>query len=111
MPSNDERREVAARLRDYESLRETFRESPLCAFLDALGIEGYLDWEDVWGYLAELIEPEERTCLVLHVKHGPLFDVLRFSCCGYEWAENRTDKGATEPDPNYCPNCGARVVD
>lgn len=54
---------------------------------------------------------KKRTCLVLYVKHGPFFDVLRFSCCGYEWAENRTDKGATEPDPNFCPNCGAKVVE
>ena len=53
----------------------------------------------------------ERTCRVEYAKHGPLFDVLRFSCCGYEWAENRTDPGATEPDPNYCPNCGAKVVE
>lgn len=62
MPTNDERREVAARLRNYENLRESFRESPICAFLDALGV-GYIDWKGVCNRLAELIEPEpERTC-------------------------------------------------
>ena len=57
MPTNDERREVAARLRNYENLRESFRESPICAFLDALGV-GYLDWDGVCNRLADLIEPE-----------------------------------------------------
>lgn len=118
MPSNDERREVAARLRDYESLRETFMESPLCAFLDALGIEGYLDWEDVWGYLADLIEPEpERTCRMELCDTGEEFmpecseEYLMCEHCkfvGYyvqvnESADYWCDK------PNFCPNCGARV--
>ena len=64
MPTNEERREVAARLRNWESFRETFRESPICAVIDALGVEGYLDWRGVFELLADLIEPEpERTCM------------------------------------------------
>lgn len=57
MPTNEERRNVAARLRNYENLRESFRESPICAFLDALG-GGYLDWDGACNCLADLIEPE-----------------------------------------------------
>ena len=59
--SDSERREIAARLRDFDSLRPVFEESAICGFLDVLDI-GYLDWEGVCGRLAELIEPEpERT--------------------------------------------------
>lgn len=57
MPTNEERREVAARLRNYENLRESFRESPICAFINALGV-GYLDWKGVCSRLSDLIEPE-----------------------------------------------------
>ena len=110
MPTNDERREVAARLRNYENLRESFRESPICAFLDALGV-GYLDWKGVCNSLAELIEPEpERTCKMELVRNGSIYSVWRFSCCGYEYSENNTDSGATELPGTRCPNCGALVV-
>ena len=57
MITNEERREVAAKLKNYENLRESFRESPICAFLNALGVE-YLDWKGVCNHLADLIEPE-----------------------------------------------------
>lgn len=112
MPTNDERREVAENLRTMTMRGCRYKEE----FYDLLNETVMNEWDfhsfsDVAERLADLIEPEpERTCLVLCVKHGPVFDVLRFSCCGYEWAENRTDKGATEPDPNYCPNCGAKAV-
>lgn len=111
MPTNEERREVAARLRNYENLRESFRESPICAFLDALGV-GYLDWKGVCNRLAELIEPEpERTCKMELFKSGPIYRVWRFSCCGYEHSENVTDGGATELPGTRCPKCGAVVDD
>ena len=110
MPTNDERREVAARLRNWESFRETFRESPICAALDVLGVEGYLDWRGVFELLADLIEPEpERTCKMKLVKSGPIYTVWRFSCCGYEHSENVTDGGATELPGTRCPKCGTKV--
>ena len=110
MPTNEERREVAARLRNWESFRETFRESPICAALDVLNVEGYLDWRGVCELLADLIEPEpERTCKMELVKRGPIYSVWRFSCCGYEHSENRTDGGATELPGTRCPKCGTVV--
>ena len=112
MPSNEERREVAARLRNWESFRETFRESPICAALDVLNVEGYLDWRGVCELLADLIEPEpERTCKMELVKSGPIYTVWRFSCCGYEHSENVTDGGATELPGTRCPKCGTKVVE
>ena len=110
MPTNEERREVAARLRNWESFRETFRESPICAVIDALGVEGYLDWRGVFELLADLIEPEpERTCKMELVKGGPIYSVYRFSCCGYEHSENVTDGGATGLPGTRCPKCGTKV--
>ena len=55
MPTDKERREVARRLRelDYSDLQESL----ICAYLDALGIEGYADWVGIAHRLADLIEP------------------------------------------------------
>ena len=57
MVSDDERREVALRLRglDYADLQESL----ICAYLDALGIKGYEDWVGIAHRLADLIDPSE----------------------------------------------------
>lgn len=125
--TNDERRKVAARLRDFEQLRELFAESNICAFEVALGVD-YMDWEHICDRLAELIEPgpqcpyysderhwcgihdieTERTCRI----DMPVIDWetgetdCRCSSCGFSadpqyWAETYV----------YCPNCGAKVTE
>ena len=100
--TNDERREVAARLRNFENLRPTFKDSVLCGFLEALDV-GYLDWEGVCNRLADLIEPEpERTCRVLREMvdlDGERMTSYTCCFCQHGWGNN------------YCPNCGAKVVD
>ena len=55
--TDTERRDVALRLRglDYADLQESL----ICAYLDALGIEGYADWVGIAHRLADLIEPSE----------------------------------------------------
>ena len=55
MVTDNERREVARRLRglDYSDLQESL----ICAYLDALGIEGYADLIGIAHRLADLIEP------------------------------------------------------
>ena len=106
--TNDERREVAARLRDYESLRESLRESPMCAFLDALGAEGYLDWKGVCNRLADLIEPEERTCG--EWRGGEYITNGGFTETYAElWCEHCDI--LLEEYWQYCPECGAKVVE
>lgn len=40
---------------------------------------------------------------------GTLYDKWRCSKCGYLHVESRTDGGATDLDPNFCPNCGKAV--
>ena len=107
MPTNDERREVAARLRRLSGHREVDKE-----FVhEALGL--YMG-ECVDGYdpvsvskLAELIEPEERTC---HMRDASWDDGQRtWGCicseCGAKHEHKRSGW------MNFCPNCGAMVVD
>lgn len=54
---------------------------------------------------------KEKTTYVDHMKSGTLYDVYRYTCCGYEHSESRTDAGASEIPMNFCPSCGAKVVD
>ena len=52
----------------------------------------------------------ERTCKWELEHSGTLYDKWRCSKCGYLHVESRTDGGATDFDPNFCPNCGSKVV-
>lgn len=112
MPSNDERREVAARLRELADkntvtatnylVREIFKElgaeppaSPSNPTLRDL--EAY---DQAFLYrLADLIEPEERTCGLRSRFTG----MYCYECseCGH----------GMKPGWTYCPNCGAKVVE
>ena len=46
------------------------------------------------------------TCEVQHVKSGAMYDVWRYTCCGYEHAERVSEEAIPQ---NFCPNCGKRV--
>ena len=73
MTTDDERREVARMLRelDYSDLQE----SVICAYLDALGIEGYADWVGIAHRLADLIEPPTQC---------PYYRSDRHRCSAYD---------------------------
>ena len=108
MPTDEDRREVAARLRNWESFRETFMESPICAVIDALGVEDYLDWRGVFELLADLIEPEpERTCELIDKRWDDGTCVWGVECseCGSRFSYE------TGTCWRYCPSCGAKVVE
>lgn len=104
MPTNDERREVAARLRRLSGHREVDKE-----FVhEALGL--YMG-ECVDGYdpvsvskLADLIEPEERTCRMEPTGDGSVV----CSACRTEYTSRWLHEG--EYVERYCPNCGAKVI-
>ena len=108
MATDDERREVAARLRDIgEKICYTSRDV-LRAIQDACGCNVGLDWEDMEELrdrLADLIEPEpERTC-----KFIPFIEDD-----GSVFIENCSECDAavlSRCEFNYCPNCGARVTE
>ena len=94
-----ERRDVAARLWKHIG-------KPLFTGQDVEDIIGVQrsDFDVVladasYRRLADLIEPEpERTCVRTLIKSGPVYDVWHFDCCDREYAENKTDAGATVVD-------------
>lgn len=110
MLTDKERCEIAARLRDYDNLRESLRESPICAFLDALGVEGYMNWKGVCNLLANLIEPEpEKTCR----NNGGFC-----AACGQELVRYPEKISVKDQEQKftitftvqpYCCRCGAKV--
>lgn len=106
MVSSEERREVAERLRD--NIHEYGTE--YIFFLYALGMSrkyhGPCNWTKVHERLADLVDP---TCTV-KLKHVVVDDYRRntlvlpvCSACGFTFDKRM-------PKPNFCPECGARLV-
>lgn len=100
--SDDERREVAKRMREYDVAE--FRESAIVPFLECLG-HGYVGWRVIMDELADLID--RPTC-----KNSEyLYDGSFFECseCGERW--ELTCGGPADNHLNFCPRCGAEVVE
>lgn len=114
MPTNDERREVARRLRDNAGQKPGWV-IPWAAFNDAYEHEG----AELLNRLASLIEPEERTC---HMVRANLTDTVFCDVCGERFdgvarymamvpnGFSLADCKAKYKDAKFCPNCGAKVV-
>lgn len=92
MPTDEERREVAARLREIPSLKSEPVNWP--ALMGALGAGTR---EDALVRLAELIEPEERTCRM--IDNGVEL------CCSVCDRRHGYDD-----EPDFCMGCGAKVT-
>lgn len=109
--TDDERREVAVKLRDMAC-----RTNPSWpALMEALGCPGRAV---AVQYLADLIEPEERTCRAGVFPDGAGAYVICCTECGYAIGGTWSDLGtarriarAQHKFTNFCPNCGARVVE
>lgn len=104
MPTNEERREVAARLRKkYFERQGTFE--PQSISIQAMNrLDDLLDClpkrRDMFLDLADLIEPEpERTCGL----RSRLTGMYCYEC-------SKCGRGM-KADWAYCPNCGAKVVE
>lgn len=108
MPTNDERREVAENLRSmcacgcryaeqfYELLNET-----------VMGEWDFHGFQDVADRLADLIEPEERTC---RLTHDAVHNDMVCSSCG-AWIDMVAySEFEASGVMRHCPSCGARVV-
>ena len=112
-PTDDERREVADRLREDASCSES---SPREVVESYLGIE--YDGEDVLEesykresllHLADLIDPTCHDTI-------PSWSTFECSSCGAQWSVCPVyigPDGTSEHDevkPRFCPGCGARVT-
>lgn len=103
--AGDERREVAARLRDDNHGYGTEYDF----FLHALGMSregrGPCDWAKVHKRLADLIDP---TCRAVH-QGTSMDDELVCSECGASLGVEVD--GEQKFVSKFCPCCGARVVE
>lgn len=110
--TDEERREVAARL------REPFDVLPQGGYYHAshtlFGMGLYASSEGALRLgvrrLADLIEPEERTCRNMY--EGAVKGPFTCSACGeYSKTWYHMGFGDMYADvPNFCPNCGAKVI-
>lgn len=104
-PTNDERREVARRLRYVAEHGAPEWATTACCIAECIGEDDYPLWNGsglLFSKLADLIEPEERTC------RDASTVPCKFTCseCHQSWRKAKGN-GAFA----YCPCCGARVVD
>lgn len=111
-PSRQERSEIADRLRNRR--REMESEKPpadpfFAAFVYLTNVMGAVrvgEDGNLFNRLADLIEPEERTCRVIMKWDG--LDGRDPVCS--ECGTNFCDEKWRRLDHKFCPNCGARVV-
>lgn len=100
-PTSDERREAAANLRKIH-LGGANKDLIELMLSDAIGAwhENGISWDYITERLADLIDP---TCKV--EDDNPFMSDFAYVCnsCGEHFS--------TCDKPNYCPGCGARVVD
>ena len=135
--TNDERREVAKRLRELptdmyevEDLWEMKGLDTCCKdqtdyYLIHFVLFGcfpadYMhpcDYEELHARLADIIEPEERTC---HMVCDYLTDTVYCDVCGERFdsvaqymavVPDAFNYKAEYKDAKFCPNCGAKVVE
>lgn len=106
MISNDERREVAARLRGLDVHDWNDFMDEVDSLETAIGCSIGQDWQDQnwWHRLADLIDRPTCKNLATH-----LVDELVCSACG-----ERVDIAYLDSEDDYrvryCPGCGAKVI-
>ena len=108
MPTNEERREVARKLREKNIERNTHgyfevQDLNFQAYNYLKDLEACVpDGDSLFTILADLIDPEqERTCHA--VEDVSVGGYVSWRCSECEQPINKAD--------NYCSNCGAKVVE
>lgn len=101
MPTNEERREVAAWIRN--GAHDIDINGYIKLAINVVDRGDGATWGQLALKLADLIEPEpERTCENESSKPG----IFTCSYCGADFYD-----AEISGDWNYCPNCGAKVVE
>lgn len=104
MPTDEERREVAENLRNMCFYGCRYKEEFYDLLVETvMRVWDFYEFSNVADRLADLIEPEERTCRIYDTDHGSE-DSIRCDAC------QMTFRRPWQPF-KFCPNCGARVVD
>nr|WP_314639784.1 hypothetical protein [uncultured Olsenella sp.] len=110
-PTDEERRVVAARLREADrEWRELGEPWAIEDLMQAVGFRTYEDADDLLLVrLADLMDP---TCHAVEELEpdgvgAPPRYTIHCSRCGQLWDET----GGVSRSPAYCPNCGARVTE
>lgn len=103
MASDEQRREVAEKMRGYDV--SEFKESAIVPFLDCLGV-GYLNWREVLDSLADLID--RPTCKIILARElRTAFGKPITGINGYILSCGHQVVGFEKP--RYCPECGMEV--
>ena len=107
MISDEERREVADKMRGYDV--SEFKQSAIVPFLECLG-HGYMNWRGILDELADLID--RPTCENIN-EHYDVFECSECHCKVEVMGECRSEYGGIFHAPflpSYCPSCGAEAV-
>lgn len=115
MPTNDERRKIAETLRSGVGTTDYMSDGAFIKWL--FGVIGRSCDSHILDSLADLIEPEERTCHAGVFSDGAGAWVICCTECGYDlggkWSSldiaRRMARGQHK-FTNFCPKCGAKVV-
>lgn len=103
MASDEQRREVAEKMRGYDV--SEFKESAIVPFLDCLGV-GYLNWREVLDSLADLID--RPTCKIILARElRTAFGKPITGINGYILSCGHQAVGFEKP--RYCPERGMEV--
>ena len=103
MASDEQRREVAEKMRGYDV--SEFKESAIVPFLDCLGV-GYLNWREVLDSLADVID--RPTCKIILARElRTAFGKPITGINGYILSCGHQAVGFEKP--RYCPECGMEV--
>lgn len=126
MPTNNERREMAAKLRDLDATEDPIDGGEIYDRAEVEDALGLVTDDGAWyegngvQHLADLIEPAaKRTCQMVEVETGEPADYRDTDEVIFHGTSCNAERGVFSYDvdgnvyterPEYCPNCGAKVV-
>ena len=118
MPTDEERSEVADGLRYVAEHGAPEWATTAYCIAECIGEDDYPLWDgsgSLFSRLADLIEPEERTCRnIATEKDKEWGSPFICSVCGagpHDAESYFCGFSRREHDWSFCPNCGAKVVD